>query len=490
MKNLLGIAAIGVSLSICACTEGGSASGQNDPQDQDQSPKPEILSFTIDKPRVKANTSIRFNWKSRNAQTCLLKNRRNTVLADRSEGTFDTILKESGAFTLWCHNGSQSLERTLQAVVVDDSGLRLVDQDLGENPNLWNLDYLDGEINNRYTTVGSGLGVRLYVLDDGVFGYHSEFGGRVKEGANIIGEYLEETGNKGYPLKGWIDQIVPSNLSGDHGTHVAGIAASNTYGVAKDLEVIPVRVLSGVPEGSTHEQGLKYNDVLLKGLQFVLANEQHFSGGRAIVNLSTLFQRYMRVDGELQTLQEYVIDNEMSGFKGEFDEKIRNIIEKLVSANIVIVTASGNGGCGIGKYTFRSTQQYSPQFLASQIPGLVNVGNLSTNPSGLFANSTDLWPEFWLPGTDAVSTVGTIDENGTKYGSKVYSGTSMAAPLLSGMIAILLERNPLIKASSIERVLKENSELLDRLPHLYFGNESQSGSCRKIENRDVFLPKF
>lgn len=494
MKTLLDIAALGVLLSICACTEGGSASGQDDPQSQDQTPKPEIVNFAIDKPRVKANTTVRFSWKSKNTETCLLKNQRNTVLADRSEGSFDTVLKTSEMFTLWCHNGSQSSERTLQAVAENDSGLRLVNQELNGNPNLWNLDYIDGRSDGKFVTQGSGLGVRLYVVDDGIFGFHSEFEDRVKEGINIAGDAIEKTGDIGYPKKGWIDSINKQEWSNSHGTHVAGIAGGKTFGIAKDLEIIPVRIISGDKRGPADDkEALIYNKMLLDSLRYIYESEKNQNSGRAIVNISLLLKRVMwseEMDSYI-TLPSYAILNDTTkGFVGVFDEDISAAIRDLVSIDVVVITAAGNGGCGIGPSPFGYTVQYTPQFLAKSTNGLLNVGNIGFDKEGVFANTTDVMPEYWLPGTKILSASGQIDEQGrAKYSEEIETGTSMSAPLLAGLTAILLERNPLLSASATEDFLKQRSEKKSRLRHLYLGNESQSGSCRKIENTDVFLPK-
>jgi oryzin len=68
----------------------------------------------------------------------------------------------------------------------------------------------------------AGRGTYAYVIDSGVSINHQEFGGRASNGANFAGG---------------------SNVdSGGHGTHVAGTIGGRTYGVAKNTNIISVKV--------------------------------------------------------------------------------------------------------------------------------------------------------------------------------------------------------------------------------------------------------
>jgi oryzin len=68
----------------------------------------------------------------------------------------------------------------------------------------------------------AGRGTYAYVIDSGVNIAHQEFGGRASNGANFAGG---------------------SNVdSGGHGTHVAGTIGGRTYGVAKNTNIVSVKV--------------------------------------------------------------------------------------------------------------------------------------------------------------------------------------------------------------------------------------------------------
>jgi len=75
-------------------------------------------------------------------------------------------------------------------------------------------------------------GVYIYVLDTGVRVTHQLFGGRASFGFNAVGDGSNTDTN-------------------GHGTHVAGTASSQTYGVARYASVIAVKVLGGDGSGTS-----------------------------------------------------------------------------------------------------------------------------------------------------------------------------------------------------------------------------------------------
>jgi len=126
----------------------------------------------------------------------------------------------------------------------------------------WGLDRIDQRrlpLSNSsdYSTIGSGEGVRAYIVDTGVLSSHTEFTGRMAAGYNTVrGKRTTEDCN-------------------GHGTHVAGTVAGTTYGVAKKATIVPVRVLNC--QGSGTISGV------IAGLDWVARD--HISGP-AVVNMS------------------------------------------------------------------------------------------------------------------------------------------------------------------------------------------------------------
>jgi subtilisin family serine protease len=92
----------------------------------------------------------------------------------------------------------------------------------------WGLDRIDQRtlpLSNSYSYVSAGSGVKAYIIDTGIRTSHTDFGGRASVGFDAIGD-----GFNGQDCNG-------------HGTHVAGTVGGSTYGVAKAVSLISVRVL-------------------------------------------------------------------------------------------------------------------------------------------------------------------------------------------------------------------------------------------------------
>ena len=94
-----------------------------------------------------------------------------------------------------------------------------------------------------------------YIVDTGIRSTHTEFGGRVLPGFSVI------------------DDGGAEDCHG-HGTHVAGTVGGATYGVAKSVSLVAVRVLSCTGSGSTSG--------VIAGLDWI---SRHRSGP-AVANMS------------------------------------------------------------------------------------------------------------------------------------------------------------------------------------------------------------
>jgi subtilisin family serine protease len=114
---------------------------------------------------------------------------------------------------------------------------RVISLDLTEQLNAtWGLDRIDQvdrPLSTTYQYASTGSGVRAYVIDTGIRATHTDFGGRVLAGYTAVSD---------------------SNGTNDcngHGTHVAGTIGGQTWGVAKAVRLVPVRVLNCQGSGTT-----------------------------------------------------------------------------------------------------------------------------------------------------------------------------------------------------------------------------------------------
>lgn len=100
------------------------------------------------------------------------------------------------------------------------------------NSTSWALDRLDGTMDGLFVYPPSaGNKVTVYVLDSGVNVSLPEFGGRVEEGPNFTNETTPGAEDEG------------------HGTFVAALVGGKTYGVAKEVKMVSVKVIESAGVG-------------------------------------------------------------------------------------------------------------------------------------------------------------------------------------------------------------------------------------------------
>ncbi|HVM07357.1 MAG TPA: S8 family peptidase [Acidimicrobiales bacterium] len=129
-----------------------------------------------------------------------------------------------------------------------------------QSPATWGIDRTDQRalpLSGSYTYNAGGAGVDAYIIDTGIRTSHSEFGGRARTGTDLI------------------DGGEADDCNG-HGTHVAGTVGGARYGIAKQVNLIAVRVFGCGSTGAT--------STIIAGIDW--ATGHHQAGRPAVANLS------------------------------------------------------------------------------------------------------------------------------------------------------------------------------------------------------------
>ena len=249
----------------------------------------------------------------------------------------------------------------------------------------WALDRVDQRqlpLDGAFTPEAAGAGVTVYVIDSGVRSDHAEFAGRLAPGYNAL--------DPGAP---------PEDCNG-HGTHVAGIAAGATYGVAPGAVVVPVKVFDC--------SGAGYGSVVRAGVEWII--EHHQPGVPAVANISVA---------------------------GGLSNSLNGAIAAAVADGIVFVAAAGNSNS--------DACAYSP----GAAPAALTVGSTDSNDARSKFSNYGACVDIFAPGNPVTSAWST-----SPTATRSLSGTSQAAPLVAGAAALLLSRQPELSPAQVsERLL-------------------------------------
>jgi len=280
-----------------------------------------------------------------------------------------------------------------------------------QNNATWGLDRIDQSnlpLNSTYNYDADGTGVNAYIVDTGVRISHNDFGGR---------------GNSGYTA---VNDGNGTNDCNGHGTHVAGTVGSNTYGVAKNVEIYAVRVLGCDGSGS--------NSGVIAGIDWVTANHVK----PAVANMS--------LGGGASTATD-------------------NAVNSAVAAGVTMVVAAGNDNA--------NACSYSPARAADAI----TVGSTTSTDSRSSFSNYGSCLDIYAPGSSITSTWSTSNS-----ATNTISGTSMASPHVAGVAALYLDDNPSATPAQVQAAIESAaipnkvSDAKSGSPNILLNNFSGGGS--------------
>jgi len=230
----------------------------------------------------------------------------------------------------------------------------------------WGLDRIDQisrPLSTTYNYTSTGSGVNAYVIDTGILETHTEFTSRMNPGFSAIGNAADTTDCNG------------------HGTHVSGTIGGSTYGVAKAVSLVPVRVLDCAGSGSTSG--------VIAGINWAITNHQ--PGVKAVANMSL-----------------------GGGASSALDTAVNN----LINDGVIVVVAAGN------------SRQDACKSSPARVPAAITVAASDVNDIFASFSNRGKCVDIIAPGFGIASAW-----IGSNTATKTISGTSMASPHVAGAVA-------------------------------------------------------
>lgn len=273
----------------------------------------------------------------------------------------------------------------------------------------WGLDRIDQSdlpLNNTYNYNRVGSGVHAYVLDTGIWVTHEDFGTHALTVDSTDGGY-DSFGGDG------IDRY-------NHGTFVAGIIGGKTYGVAKNVELHSVKVCN--------DGGTCPTSNVIAGLNWVISHHTK----PAVVNMS---------------------------FAGPGSSNVDNAVRNTVAAGVTVVVGAGNSSANVSGF--------SP----ARVSEAITVGATTRTDTMAFYSNFGFGIDVFAPGGEAPDHYIPVPASGWFYGgannaSDGFTGTSAAAPHVTGVVALYLEQyslysptDPATSPANVSNVITSNATL-------------------------------
>ncbi|MEK7325543.1 MAG: S8 family peptidase [Chloroflexota bacterium] len=295
-----------------------------------------------------------------------------------------------------------------------------------------------------------GEGISVAVIDSGISN-DADFSGNTSTNYDAMAAKIPIDGNGGRTLRqmSFNPNSTTVNDVYGHGTHVAGIIGGNgsdssgVYsGIAPLVNLISLKI--------SDEAGMAYESDTVAAIQWVLDNKATYN--IRVVNLSinsTVEQSY-------------------------HTSPLDAAAEILWFNGVVVVASAGNKGPGGGYNTANAAPANDPFIItvgASDEKGSTGRTDDTVAPFSAEGRTSDGFskPDIIAPGTNIYSVLskssawGTLYPNRLAYNGEYFrlSGTSMAAPMVAGAVALLLQDEPNLTPDQVKHRLMSTGILID-----------------------------
>jgi subtilisin family serine protease len=255
-----------------------------------------------------------------------------------------------------------------------DGVARIVDfgtNDVQKDPPSWGIDRIDQRalpLDKAYNWDSTGKGVDVWIVDTGVNAQHQEFAGRATFDKNFA-EDGEDTDCHG------------------HGTHVSSTIGGKTVGVAKEVTIHGVKVLSCSGSGSWSG--------VIAGINYVV-EESKKGNKKSVINMS---------------------------LGGPKNEAVNAAVKAATAGGVTVVVAAGNESQNASNVSPASAPEAITVAASDITDTHAYFSNYGPNVA-VYAPGVNI-KGAWIGGTDRFNTI---------------SGTSMASPHTAGVAALIIAR--------------------------------------------------